>query len=100
MKSLDAFAQKKLAALADKGLQRKILDTDRTRDGGILRKGRKLISFCCNDYLNFNHHPQIKRAAIKATEQYGTGAGGFTAYYRKSPVNKPAGTAAGSAERQ
>jgi len=75
MKSLDAFAQKKLAALADKGLQRKILDTDRTRDGGILRKGRKLISFCCNDYLNFNHHPQIKRAAIKATEQYGTGAG-------------------------
>ncbi|MCF6215307.1 MAG: aminotransferase class I/II-fold pyridoxal phosphate-dependent enzyme [Emcibacter sp.] len=75
MKSLDAFAKKKLAALSVKGLKRNILDTDRTKDGGVLRKGRKLISFCCNDYLNFNHHPKIKRAAIKAIEQYGTGAG-------------------------
>src|SRR5205085_5716208 len=34
-----------------------------------------LLSFSCNDYLNFTHHPVLKAAAVAAVETYGTGAG-------------------------
>jgi len=75
MKSLDTFAQKKLTTLKDKGLKREILNTERTRDGRVIRNGQKLMSFCCNDYLNLSHHPQMRRAARNAIDKYGTGAG-------------------------
>ncbi|WP_438827537.1 8-amino-7-oxononanoate synthase [Thermosynechococcus sichuanensis] len=37
---------------------------------------RPLINFCSNDYLGLANHPQVKAAAIKAIEQWGTGATG------------------------
>ncbi len=36
---------------------------------------RRMIYFGSNDYLNLTKHPRLKRAAIDAIEQYGTGAG-------------------------
>lgn len=36
---------------------------------------RKCVSLVSNDYLNFTQHPEVKLAAIKGIEQYGTGAG-------------------------
>jgi 8-amino-7-oxononanoate synthase len=41
----------------------------------VERRGRRLISFCCNDYLNLTQHPAIKAAAIAAIERYGLGSG-------------------------
>ena len=41
---------------------------------GSMRNGRRLLSFCCNDYLNLTHHPAVKEAAIEALERYGVGA--------------------------
>ncbi len=41
----------------------------------MMRGGRRLLSFSCNDYLNLSQHPQVKAAAIAATETYGVGAG-------------------------
>ncbi len=41
----------------------------------MVRDGRRLVSFSCNDYLNLSQHPDIKAAAIRATEQYGAGSG-------------------------
>lgn len=37
--------------------------------------GRKVISFCSNDYLGLANHPLIKEAFIKGIEQYGVGSG-------------------------
>ena len=73
--SLDDFAAEKLAALEEKALRRRLVETDRRENAAARRGGRELISFCCNDYLNLSQHPDIKRAAIEATEKYGAGSG-------------------------
>jgi 8-amino-7-oxononanoate synthase len=73
--SLDEFARVKLEALEAQTLRRRLIETDR-REGAIaFRDGRRLVSFCCNDYLNLSQHEAVKRAAIEATEKYGTGSG-------------------------
>jgi 8-amino-7-oxononanoate synthase len=74
MDSLDDFAAAKLTALDRGGLRRALVATAR----GALhveRNGRRLLSFSCNDYLNFTQHPDIKAAAIAAIERYGVGSG-------------------------
>ena len=74
MRSLDGFAGDKLAALEHAQLRRLPVVTTRT---GIWaeRGGRRLLSFSCNDYLNFSQHPKIVAAAINAIKRYGVGAG-------------------------
>jgi 8-amino-7-oxononanoate synthase len=74
MHSLDVFAGDRLAALERAQLRRVPVVTTRA---GIWteRDGRRLLSFSCNDYLNFSQHPQIMAAAIAAIKRYGVGAG-------------------------
>jgi 8-amino-7-oxononanoate synthase len=75
MRSLDAFACRKLEALDRAFLRRTLADS--LREGGpwVKREGRRLLSFSCNDYLNLSHHPALKAAATAAIGQYGIGAG-------------------------
>jgi len=73
--ALDQFAAKKLRDLDARQLRRSLTDTARTDGIHVLRNGRRLVSFSCNDYLNLSHHPKVKAAAIAALERYGTGAG-------------------------
>jgi len=75
MSSLDEFAKTKLAALEAAHLRRTLAET--TREDGIWveRGGRRMLSFSCNDYLNLTHHPDVKRAAEEAVQQWGAGAG-------------------------
>jgi 8-amino-7-oxononanoate synthase len=74
MRSLDEFAAEKLGSLEEAKLRRMPMVTARS---GIWaeRDGRRLLSFSCNDYLNFSQHPKVIAAAIEATERYGIGAG-------------------------
>jgi 8-amino-7-oxononanoate synthase len=76
MSSLDRFANEKLADLDRAHLRRGLAET--LREDGIWceRNGRRLLSFCCNDYLNLTHHPKVKQAAIDALQRYGAGSGG------------------------
>jgi 8-amino-7-oxononanoate synthase len=76
MQSLDDFATHKLAALERDSLRRQLVETDRVDGIWAVRNGRRLLSFCCNDYLNLTHHPAIKEAAIAALDRYGVGSGG------------------------
>src|SRR5262245_9468362 len=66
MHSLDEFATAKLGELQRGSLRRALVDTTRTSGIWVLRSGRRLLSFCCNDYLNLTHHPAVKEAAIAA----------------------------------
>jgi 8-amino-7-oxononanoate synthase len=76
MHTLDQFALDKLAALEARGQRRILSDTARTGDGiWVERDGRRMLSFSCNDYLNFSTHPLVKQAASKAIEKYGVGSG-------------------------
>jgi len=73
--TLTAFAQGKLDQLSAASLLRTIKPTHRMEGVVVERDGRRLISFSCNDYLGLSHHPEVKAAAIRAIETYGTGSG-------------------------
>jgi len=75
MNSLDNFARTKLRGLEKKSTRREIHVSERHDQTRVTRRGKTLISFCCNDYLNFSHHADVKKAAQDAIEQYGAGAG-------------------------
>jgi len=75
MQSLDEFATAKLGELDRQSLRRSLVDTTRVTGIWLLRNGRRLLSFCCNDYLNLTHHPAVKETAIQALRIYGVGAG-------------------------
>jgi 8-amino-7-oxononanoate synthase len=74
-KSLDQFAISKLERLEAEHLRRTLVATAREDGIRVVRGGRRLLCFSCNDYLNLTHHPQVKAAAITAIEHHGTGAG-------------------------
>jgi 8-amino-7-oxononanoate synthase len=73
--SLDEFAERKLAALEQQNLRRTLIETERLGPVEVKRRGKRLISFSCNDYLNLSQHQAIKAASVEATEKYGVGAG-------------------------
>jgi len=75
MSSLDQFATAKLADLDAKSLRRSLKET--RRDGAVhaWRDGRRVLSFCDNDYLNLSQDARVKQAAIAAIQEHGTGSG-------------------------
>src|SRR5438105_6076153 len=75
MQSLDDFALQKLGELGRTRLHRVLIETNRLDGIWALRNGRRLLSFCCNDYLNLTHHRAVKAAAMEALARYGTGSG-------------------------
>ena len=75
MDSLDAFAADALDRLDAQALRRRLTPTERCSGAEVIRGGRRLISFSCNDYLGLAHDPRVKAAAIAAVQRYGAGAG-------------------------
>src|SRR3989442_1365070 len=75
MRSLDEYAAAKLGELERASLRRELVETIRLTGIWTLRNGRRLLSFCCNDYLNLTHHPTVVEAASEALRLYGVGAG-------------------------
>jgi 8-amino-7-oxononanoate synthase len=75
MRNLETFAAERLAAMDAKHLRRTLVDSVREDGIWMIRGGKKLLSFSCNDYLNLSQHPVVKEAAIAAIKQFGVGAG-------------------------
>ena len=75
MRSLDEFAREKLMSLEARGLRRRLEPTARVDSIHVERAGRRLISFCSNDYLNLSQDPRVRAAAKAAIDRYGAGAG-------------------------
>lgn len=75
MPALREFARDQLALAEQKGLRRRLVETERRGPGMVRRAGRDLVSFSCNDYLNLSHHPRVIAAAMRALQHEGAGAG-------------------------
>ncbi|MEC7551782.1 MAG: 8-amino-7-oxononanoate synthase [Pseudomonadota bacterium] len=73
--SLDYFAEQKLASIEQHGLRRALDITSRGLAGAATRREKRLISFCCNDYLGLSQHPKVQKAAADAIMSFGAGAG-------------------------
>ncbi len=65
-----------LEELKKKGLYRSLCTIESAQEPRIIKGGRELLHLSSNNYLGLTTHPKVKRAAIEALEQYGTGSGG------------------------
>lgn len=74
MQSLDTFANKRLAKLEAESLRRTLVESAREDGIRVERGGRRLLSFCCNDYLNLSQHEATRAAAIEAIRRHGVGS--------------------------
>ncbi len=59
----------------EQGLYRRRQVMESAQSVEPLINGKKLLSFCSNDYLGLANHPDIKQAFIEATERFGVGSG-------------------------
>lgn len=90
MTSLDrlkAFAAQKLSQLESTGQLRQLVETARHAAGRAARAGRRVISFCDNDYLSLSHDARVIEAAVEAARLYGAGAGGSRLITGNHPLN-------------
>jgi len=67
--------QQALKQLQTQGLyrKRKILQSPQGRE--IVLDSQRVLNFCSNDYLGLANHPDVKKAFIAASQQYGAGSG-------------------------
>ncbi len=75
-RSLDTFAETKLDALERRDRRRRPVATERADGVHVVRAGRRMRSFSCNDYLGLSFHPEVRAAAARAIARYGTTSGG------------------------
>jgi len=75
MASLDKILSGRISRLQHENLLRNLHDTERLSDAKVIRNGRKLISFSCNDYLGLSQNKKLMIAANNANSRYGVGSG-------------------------
>jgi len=60
----------------DRGIYPYFREISSNQDTVVTMKGRKVLMFGSNSYLGLTSHPEVKRAAKKAIDKYGTGCAG------------------------
>ncbi len=73
--TLEEFAQERIEGLQQKNRLRKLQNIENISGVEVIKNGKRLVSFCGNDYLGLSQHPQVIKAAMDAARKYGTGAG-------------------------
>lgn len=74
-KALNKFLAENLNDLKSKGLYN-VINSLEGANGAIIKiAGRELINLSSNNYLGLATHPRMMEAAIKATKEFGVGAG-------------------------
>ncbi len=74
MVRINAFREK-LQQLSARSLLRTLAPLESATRANVQYRGREVILLSSNDYLGLSNHPEVVRAAMTATEQYGVGSG-------------------------
>lgn len=69
------FLQEKVQQLKDDGLYKVPVVLEGPNEPECVIDGKKVLNLSSNNYLGFANHPRLKKAAIKAVEEYGAGCG-------------------------
>lgn len=69
------FLKDKIAALKEQGLYHDLKVLSSPQSARSVINGKEVVNLSSNNYLGLANHPKLKEAAIKATEEYGAGAG-------------------------
>ena len=75
MNHLDDILKKDLHRLKKQSLYRQRKITDGPQQVHLQSNGRKVLSFCSNDYLGLANHPEIAKALKQGIDTYGVGSG-------------------------
>ncbi len=75
MRSLEEQILSDLERLKRQALYRQMRTIDSEHGARIHYQGRSMLMLSSNNYLGLASHPALKRAAIAATERFGTGSG-------------------------
>lgn len=67
--------KKRTEYLKSENLFREIYNSEQLENSIIIKNGKKLTSFSCNDYLGLSHNKKLIESSISAVEKYGTSAG-------------------------
>ena len=73
--SLDDILKKELQRRQQQSLYRQRKITDGPQQVHLHSNGKKVLSFCSNDYLGLANHPDIAKALKKGIDDYGVGSG-------------------------
>src|SRR5215207_6261753 len=73
--SLERYLDEQLDGLKQQGLLRSFRILEGPQGARARIDGQDVINLSSNNYLGFADHPQLKQAAISATEQLGVGSG-------------------------
>lgn len=68
-----SFLDDEIKQLKEQGLFINIRTIETAQDAWIEVDGKKVLNMCANNYLGFANHPELKKAAQEAIEQYGVG---------------------------
>lgn len=72
---MNSAIEKTLEKIKGEGLFRSLTLIEGPQGPRVKINGKEVLCLCSNDYLGLANHPEVKEAAIKATEKYGAGAG-------------------------
>ena len=75
MNHLDNILKRDLQLLQQQSLYRQRKITDGPQQVHLHSNGKKMLSFCSNDYLGLANHPDIAKALKKGIDTYGVGSG-------------------------
>ncbi|OGF56543.1 MAG: glycine C-acetyltransferase [Candidatus Fraserbacteria bacterium RBG_16_55_9] len=68
-----AFVRQSLDDLRKTGLYNQIRAIQSAQGSWLLVDGKRVLNFCSNNYLGLANHPDLRRAAMTAIEEYGVG---------------------------